>query len=251
MPNWAGSNWYFLRYVNPRMEERAFNTGDVNNWLPVDQYIGGVEHAVLHLLYARFVTRALKDEGLLSVAEPFAGLFTQGMVTHETYKTQAGDWVEPSQIVIEAEGNTRRARVATTGEPLVIGDIEQIGIAGLDGCTFIDKVAGGKRRKQKGQVYFAGETDRVYLGTNGCCGIVDPAMKRTLLITSTGSRSTVVWNPGHEKAAKMGDFGKTGGKPGEERMVCVETANAADDVMTLAPGETHRMTAQYRVIKHG
>ncbi len=132
-----------------------------------------------------------------------------------------------------------------------IGDIEQIGIAGLDGCTFIDKVAGGKRRKQKGQVYFAGETDRVYLGTNGCCGIVDPAMKRTLLITSTGSRSTVVWNPGHEKAAKMGDFGKTGGKPGEERMVCVETANAADDVMTLAPGETHRMTAQYRVIKHG
>jgi D-hexose-6-phosphate mutarotase len=132
-----------------------------------------------------------------------------------------------------------------------IGDIGQIGIAGLEGCAYIDKVAGGKRKKQKGQVYFAGETDRVYLGTNGCCGIVDPVLKRTLLITSTGSRSTVVWNPGQEKAAKMGDFGKTGGKPGEDRMVCVETANAADDVITLAPGETHRMTAQYRVIKHG
>jgi D-hexose-6-phosphate mutarotase len=59
----------------------------------------------------------------------------------------------------------------------------------------------------------------------------------------------VVWNPGADKAAKMGDFGKMSGRPGEDRMVCVETANAADDVITLAPGETHRMTAQYRVIK--
>lgn len=131
-----------------------------------------------------------------------------------------------------------------------VGDIRQTSIAGLDGCTYIDKVAGGKRKKQKGVVTFDGEMDRVYLGTPGCCGIIDPVMKRTLLITSTGSRSTVVWNPGKEKAAKMGDFGKTGGKPGEDRMVCVETANAADDVITLAPGETHRMTAQYRVIRH-
>lgn len=128
-----------------------------------------------------------------------------------------------------------------------IGDIKQVEIAGLTGCTYIDKVDGGKRKKQKGTVTFAGEADRVYLGTAGCCGIVDPAMKRTLLITSTGSRSTVVWNPGKEKAAKMGDFGNKG----ENRMVCVETANAADDVISLAPGETHRMTAQYRVIKHG
>ena len=128
-----------------------------------------------------------------------------------------------------------------------IGAIDQVEIAGLEGCTYIDKVDGGRHKKQKGTVRFAGETDRVYLGTSGCCGIVDPVLKRTLLITSTGSRSTVVWNPGKEKAAKMGDFGKQG----EDRMVCVETANAADDVITLAPGETHRMTAQYRVIKHG
>lgn len=128
-----------------------------------------------------------------------------------------------------------------------IGDIGRIAVAGLSGCSYIDKVAGGKRRKQSGDVVFSGETDRVYLDTRGCCGIVDPLLKRTLLITSTGSRSTVVWNPGVEKAAKMGDFGKSG----ENRMVCVETANAADDVVTLAPGETHRMTAQYRVIRHG
>lgn len=131
-----------------------------------------------------------------------------------------------------------------------IGDIRQASVAGLEDRAFIDKVDGGKRRKQKGAVTFSGETDRIYLGTAGCCGIVDPVLKRTILITSTGSRSTVVWNPGREKAAKMGDFGKTGGKPGEDRMVCVETANAADDVVTLAPGETHRMTAQYRVIRH-
>ena len=125
-----------------------------------------------------------------------------------------------------------------------IGDIHQASVAGLEGCAFIDKVDGGKRKKQKGTVTFAGEADRVYLGTAGCCGIVDPVLKRKLLITSTGSRSTVVWNPGKEKAAKMGDFGNKG----ENRMVCVETANAASDVITLAPGETHRMTAQYRVI---
>jgi D-hexose-6-phosphate mutarotase len=128
-----------------------------------------------------------------------------------------------------------------------IGDIRQTSIAGLEGCTYIDKVAGGKSKKQKGAVAFAGETDRVYLDTSGCCGIIDPVLKRTILITSTGSRSTVIWNPGAEKAAKMGDFGKQGGN----RMVCVETANAADDVIILAPDETHRMTAQYRVIKHG
>ncbi len=126
-----------------------------------------------------------------------------------------------------------------------IGDINKVEIAGLAGCTYIDKVAGSKRKKQKGAVTFTGETDRVYLGTTGCCGIVDPVLKRTILITSTGSRSTIVWNPWQEKAAKMGDFGKKG----EDRMVCVETANAVDDVITLAPGETHRMSAQYRVIK--
>lgn len=129
----------------------------------------------------------------------------------------------------------------------VVGDIRQASVAGLEGRAHIDKVAGGKRRKQKGAVTFTGETDRIYLDTAGCCGIVDPVLKRTILITSTGSRSTVVWNPWEEKAAKMGDFGKEG----PWKMVCVETANAADDVITLAPGETHRMTAQYRVIKHG
>lgn len=125
----------------------------------------------------------------------------------------------------------------------VVGDIRQATVAGLEGCEYLDKVGGGRKR-QKGHVDFTQETDRVYLGTHGCSGILDPVMNRTILITSTGSRSTIVWNPWTEKAAKMGDFGDEG----PWRMVCVETANAAEDVITLAPGETHRLAAQYRVL---
>lgn len=125
----------------------------------------------------------------------------------------------------------------------VVGDIRQATVAGLEGCDYLDKVGGGRQRQQ-GPVTFTQETDRIYLGTHGCCGILDPVMDRTLLITSTGSRSTIVWNPWTEKAEKMGDFGAEG----PWGMVCVETANAAEDVIMLPAGETHRLTAQYRVV---
>ena len=92
------SSWYFARFANPKSEQPVDRTA-ADYWLPVDQYIGGVEHAVLHLLYARFLTRALADDGLLDVKEPFAGLFTQGMVTHETYRASSdGRWVAPDEI---------------------------------------------------------------------------------------------------------------------------------------------------------
>ncbi len=125
-----------------------------------------------------------------------------------------------------------------------VGDVRQATVAGLAGCEYIDKVDGAKRKRQDGAVNFTGETDRVYLGTAGCCEIVDPVLKRRILVTSTGSRSTVVWTPWAEKADKMGDFGADG----PWKMVCVETANAADDVISLAPGATHVMSAQYRAI---
>jgi leucyl-tRNA synthetase len=125
LDTFVDSSWYFARFADPTAEE-PINKAAADYWLPVDQYIGGVEHAVLHLLYARFVTRALKDGGALSVDEPFAGLFTQGMVTHETYRRQNGDWVEPADVEIQAQGNTRRAVLAETGEPLAIGDTEKM-----------------------------------------------------------------------------------------------------------------------------
>lgn len=119
------SSWYFARFADTQAAEPVGKDA-ADHWLPVDQYIGGVEHAILHLLYARFITRALKDEGLLSVEEPFAGLFTQGMVTHEAYKNEAGEWVEPSDVVITTEGSTRTAKHAKTGAPIIIGDIEKM-----------------------------------------------------------------------------------------------------------------------------
>jgi leucyl-tRNA synthetase len=125
LDTFVDSSWYFARFTDTEAEE-PISKAAADYWLPVDQYIGGIEHAVLHLLYARFVTKALADQGLLSVREPFAGLFTQGMVTHETYRKQNGEWVEPREVEIVAEGKTRRARLIETGEPVVIGDVEKM-----------------------------------------------------------------------------------------------------------------------------
>ncbi len=99
------SSWYFARFCDPKNETLGFDKAAANQWLPVDQYIGGVEHAVLHLLYARFFTRALKTCGYLDVAEPFDGLFTQGMVGHETYKNADGAWLSPDQVTINDSGD--------------------------------------------------------------------------------------------------------------------------------------------------
>ncbi|MGE4218401.1 MAG: leucine--tRNA ligase [Alphaproteobacteria bacterium] len=97
------SSWYFARYCDAQ-GETAFDRKAADYWLPVDQYVGGVEHAVLHLLYSRFFTRALKACGYLSISEPFSGLFTQGMVCHETYRSASGTWLSPAEIERGAGG---------------------------------------------------------------------------------------------------------------------------------------------------
>jgi len=91
------SSWYFARFTDAQNEDEGFSRAAANYWLPVDQYIGGIEHAVLHLLYSRFFTRALKQCGYLDIKEPFAGLMTQGMICHETYRDESGKWLTPEQ----------------------------------------------------------------------------------------------------------------------------------------------------------
>jgi leucyl-tRNA synthetase len=98
LDTFVDSSWYFLRFCSPLEKNRPFNEEDVNYWMPVDQYIGGVEHAILHLLYSRFFTLALKDEFRFKFSEPFHNLFTQGMVCHPTFKTEEGEWVFPKDV---------------------------------------------------------------------------------------------------------------------------------------------------------
>ena len=130
LDTFVDSSWYFARFTDPTAAE-PISKAAADKWLPVDQYIGGVEHAVLHLLYARFVSRALSDAGLMSVKEPFAGLFTQGMVVHETYfdgtdEVGRPNWVEPSDVRVETVDGRRVATRLSTGAPLSIGDVEKM-----------------------------------------------------------------------------------------------------------------------------
>jgi leucyl-tRNA synthetase len=126
MDTFVDSSWYFARFTDP-WNEKAPTTPDVaNRMMPVDQYIGGVEHAILHLLYSRFFTRAMKATGHISMDEPFAGMFTQGMVVHETYQKADGSYVTPAEVRIEAGGNGKRAILLTTGEDVTIGAIEKM-----------------------------------------------------------------------------------------------------------------------------
>ncbi|MDE0407316.1 MAG: leucine--tRNA ligase [Alphaproteobacteria bacterium] len=117
------SSWYFARYCSPGVEDRPFDREAVDYWMPVDQYIGGVEHAVLHLLYSRFFSRAMKECGYIGVEEPFTGLFTQGMVCHETYRAGDGGWLQPNEVEDDGEGGKRRL---SDGAPVSVGRSEKM-----------------------------------------------------------------------------------------------------------------------------
>ncbi|NTJ65274.1 leucine--tRNA ligase [Agrobacterium rhizogenes] len=128
MDTFVDSSWYFARFTAP-WENQPTDQKAANRWLPVDQYIGGIEHAILHLLYSRFFTRAMRETGHLDVKEPFKGLFTQGMVVHETYSRGNGltrEWVSPADIRIEEVDGQRRATLLSNGEDITIGSIEKM-----------------------------------------------------------------------------------------------------------------------------
>jgi leucyl-tRNA synthetase len=126
MDTFVDSSWYFARFTDP-WNEKAPTTPDVaNRMMPVDQYIGGVEHAILHLLYSRFFTRAMKATGHIGMDEPFAGMFTQGMVVHETYQKADGTYVTPAEVRVEVIGGERRATMIYGDEEVTIGPIEKM-----------------------------------------------------------------------------------------------------------------------------
>ncbi|MBR0657436.1 leucine--tRNA ligase [Plastoroseomonas arctica] len=114
------SSWYYARFCSPDAEVPVIRAA-VDGWLPVDQYIGGIEHAILHLLYSRFFSRAMRETGHLSVSEPFAGLFTQGMVTHASFKGADGRWLYPNEVHLRQDGTTVHNE---TGEDVAVGRVE-------------------------------------------------------------------------------------------------------------------------------
>lgn len=139
MPQWAGSCWYFLRYPNPSLTDKPFDEADMNYWLPVDLYVGGIEHAILHLLYARFYVKVLYDLGYLSFNEPFTELFNQGMVTKYSEQSGAiekmskskGNVVNPDDIVESMGSDVLRMYILFMGPPELDCEWQDTGLAGI------------------------------------------------------------------------------------------------------------------------
>ncbi|TBV08964.1 leucine--tRNA ligase [Phytopseudomonas dryadis] len=147
MDTFVESSWYFARYASPHYTGGMVDPAAANHWLPVDQYIGGIEHAILHLLYARFFHKLMRDEGLLSSNEPFKNLLTQGMVVADTYfriaENGGKDWFNPADVEIErdAKGKVIAARLKSDGLPVEIGGTEKMSKSknnGVDPQAMID-----------------------------------------------------------------------------------------------------------------
>ena len=146
------------------------------------------------------------------------------------------------ELVTENTGNIAFEIGEALHTYISISDVNNMRISGLEDCSYLDKVGTPQRRTQQGPIAIAAEVDRIYIDTAADCVIEDSGFKRRIRIAKEGSRATVVWNPWIEKAAKMGDFGSDTGYRG---MVCVESANAADNVVSVAPGATHTLRVVY------
>ncbi|SHE52498.1 leucyl-tRNA synthetase [Marinitoga hydrogenitolerans DSM 16785] len=140
MDTFVDSSWYYLRYINPKMKDKPFDSDDVNYWLPVDQYIGGVEHAILHLLYSRFITKVLYDLGYVDFTEPFSNLFTQGMIYKNGAKMSKskGNVVSPDEMVEKYGADTLRLYMLFMGPPEKDAEWNDAGLEGV--ARFMNKV---------------------------------------------------------------------------------------------------------------
>ncbi|MCQ4311236.1 leucine--tRNA ligase [Pseudomonas stutzeri] len=147
MDTFVESSWYFARYASPHYDQGMVDPAAANHWLPVDQYIGGIEHAILHLLYARFFHKLMRDEGLVSSNEPFKNLLTQGMVIADTYyrtlENGGKDWFNPADVIVERDAKAKviGAKLASDGLPVEIGGTEKMSKSknnGVDPQAMID-----------------------------------------------------------------------------------------------------------------
>jgi len=134
MDTFVDSSWYYLRYVNPYLDDKPFDSKDVNYWLPVDQYIGGVEHAILHLLYSRFITKVLHDLGYVDFDEPFTNLFTQGMIYKDGWKMSKskGNVVSPDEMIEKYGADTLRTYILFMAPPEKDAEWSDAGIEGVN-----------------------------------------------------------------------------------------------------------------------
>ena len=152
MDTFVDSSWYFLRYCDARNDQAAWDPAALREWMPVDQYIGGVEHAILHLMYARFFTKALADLGHLDFQEPFQALFTQGMVTKDGAKMSksSGNVVSPASIVERVGADTARCYILFVGPPDQDADWSDEGVEGVHRFLGTAVAAGGRDRRPRG-----------------------------------------------------------------------------------------------------
>lgn len=164
-------------------------------------------------------------------------------------------WPHASELTLEiVAGNTLRMTLATTNtgdQTFVVGEafhtyfqvanVANVRVTGLEECDYLDKVEDFARKQQQGAIDFSGETDRVYVDTEAACVIEDPGLRRRIVIAKSGSASTVVWTPWQQKASHLDDIDDQW-----SRMLCVESANAAHNVVTVTPGSTHALSVEYR-----
>jgi len=150
------------------------------------------------------------------------------------------------ELITENTGNAPFKIGEALHTYFAISDVDNVRITGLEDCVYLDKVDDWKRKTQTGAVTITSEVDRLYVNTENDCLIEDVGLKRRIRIAKRSSRSTVVWNPWVEKAAKMGDFGSDTGYRG---MICVESVNAAENVVSVAPGATHALSVVYSTEK--
>ncbi len=249
----------------PRGEEPVIWLSPLAKFAPGKSIRGGVPvcwpwfgpHKTDSKLPGHGYARTVPWEVLETRALPDGSTFLRfGLVESDATRAQCPN---PCTAQLEATvGKALRVELITTntgkvafelGEALHtyfhISDVAKMTIRGLENCEYLDKVQDFARFTQKDGIAIESEVDRVYVNTAADCVIEDKGLKRAIRIAKQGSKSTVVWNPWTEKADKMGDFGENG----HRGMVCVESGNALENVVTVAPGETHKLVAVYSVEK--